>query len=222
MNIRILYFSIFLIVWGCDNPAYEVTKDEIKSDKPIKDGFDLIEIFVTEFNEEGMPIEYTEGVSVFCGPTKNFSEYLGKNVYNSNEKKLILENQKMMDTIITLNGNSLGGEGHDKMIMEFIDSQNLINSIANENFPFKAQRKIMFYEKSENYKWVYTIEKLEGLKFYDYSRDVFDKLPMDLKKGQWYLLNFSNASNIIDKVFFKIKERGGIEKYDYYKVIFGV
>ena len=222
MNIRILYFIIFLILCGCNDPSYEISQDGIKRDKPIQDGFDLIEIFVTEFNEEGRPIEYTDGESVFCGPTKGFSGYLGENVYNQNEKNLISENCKKMDTIMTLNGNSLGGEGHDKRIMEYIDSQNIIDSIVNENFPFKAQRKIKFFKKSENYKWVYTTEKLENLKFYDYSRNVFDKLPIDLKKNQWYLLNFSNASNIIDKVFFKIKESGEIEQYDYYKVIMGV
>ena len=222
MNIRILYFIIFLILCGCNDPSYEISQDGIKRDKPIQDGFDLIEIFVTEFNEEGRPIEYTDAESVFCGPTKGFSGYLGENVYNQNEKNLISENCKKMDTIMTLNGNSLGGEGHDKRIMEYIDNQNIIDSIVNENFPFKAQRKIKFFKKSENYKWVYTTEKLENLKFYDYSRNVFDKLPIDLKKNQWYLLNFSNASNIIDKVFFKIKESGEIEQYDYYKVIMGV
>ncbi len=213
---------ILLILSGCSDPSYEITQYGIKRDKPIQDGFDLIEIFVTEFNEEGRPLKYSDGQSVFCSPTKGFSGYLGENIYTRKEKELISINHKKMDTIMTLNGNRLGGEGHSKRIMEYIDSQNTIDSIVNENFPFKAQRKIMFFEKSENYKWVYTTEKVENLKFYDYSRKVFDKLPMELEKNQWYLLNFSNASNIIDKVFFLIKENGEIEQYDYYKVIFGV
>jgi hypothetical protein len=219
---RILHFIILFILYGCNDPSYEITQEGIKRDKPIKDGFDLIEIFVTEFNEEGRPLKYTDGESLFCGPTKEFSGHLGESLYNEKEKSRISENRKIMDTIMTLNGNSLGGEGHDKRIMEYINSQNIIDSIINENFPFQAQRKIKFFEKSENYKWVFTTEKLENFKFYDYSRNVFDKLPVDLKKNQWYLLNFSNASNIIDKVFFKIMENGEIEQYDYYKVIMGV
>ena len=123
---------------------------------------------------------------------------------------------------MTLNGNSLGGEGHNKRIMEYIESQNTIDRIVNKKFPFKAQTKINFFENSENYKWVFTIEKIENIKFYDYSRNIFDKLPIELKNNQWYLLNFSNASNIIDKVFFRIKENGEIEQHDYYKVIMGV
>ncbi|MBS3993082.1 MAG: hypothetical protein KGZ87_05140 [Bacteroidetes bacterium] len=222
MNIKITYLIIFLILLGCSNPEYRITKDGIKRDRPIKDGFDLIEIFVTEFNEEGKPTKYTDGISVFCGPTKGFSGHLGENVYNQTEKSLISKNRKKMDTIMALNGNSLGGEGHDKRIMEYIDSENLIDSIINENFPFEAQRKIRFFEKSENYKWVFTKDGVADLKFYDYSKSVFDTLPMDLKKNQWYLLNFSNASNIIDKVFFRIKENGEIEQFDYYKVIMGV
>ena len=222
MNIRILYFISFLFLFACNDPSYEITQDGIERGKPIQDEFDLIEIFVTEFNKEGRPIEYKDGESVFCGPTKRFSGYLGKNVYSLNEKNLIVKNRKKMDTIMTLNGNSLGGEGLDKRIMEYINSQNIIDSIVHKNFPFKAQRNIRFFEKSKYYKWVFTKEELEGLRFYDYSRSVYDKLPMDLKKNQWYLLNFSNTSNIIDKLFFKIKESGEIEQYDYYKVIIGV
>ncbi|MEC7784994.1 MAG: hypothetical protein VYB38_16390 [Bacteroidota bacterium] len=222
MSIRILYFISFLFLFACNDPSYEITQDGIKRDKPIQDGFDLIEIFVTEFNKEGRPIEYKDGESVFCGPTKRFSGYLGESVYSQNEKNLISENRKKMDTLMTLNGNSLGGEGHDKRIMEYINSQNIIDSIVNKNFPFKAQRNIKFFGKSKNYKRDFTKEELEGLRFYDYSRSVFDKLPMDLKKNQWYLLNFSNASNIVDKVFFKINESGEIEQHDYYKVIMGV
>lgn len=222
MNIRITYFSIFLILCSCSEPSYQITLDGINRDKPIQDGFHLTEIYVTEFNEEGRPTKYTDGISVFCGPAKGFSVHLGEKEYNQKEKILISENSKRMDTIMTLNGNSLGGEGHDKRIMEYIDSKNLIDSIVNANFPFKAQRKIKFFEKSENYKWIFTKEGVADRKFYDYSKNLFDKLPIDLKKNQWYLLNFSNASNLVDKVFFRIKENGEIEQFDYYRVIMGV
>ena len=222
MKIRILYFIIFINLFGCSDPSYQITKDGIDSNRPIKDGFDLVEIYVTEFNEEGKPTKYTDGISIFCGPTKGFSEYLGESVYNQKEKGLISENRKIMDTIMALNENSLGGEGHDKRIMEYIDSKNLIDSIVNANFPFEPQKKIRFYEKSKNYKWVFTKDGVADSKFYDYSKNIFEKLPIELKKDQWYLLNFSNASNIIDKVFFRIKDNGEIEQYDYHKVIMGV
>ncbi|MEO1033368.1 MAG: hypothetical protein AAFX55_18410 [Bacteroidota bacterium] len=222
MNIRIPFVIIFLILLGCSDPSYQITKEGITRSEPIQDGFDLIEISVTEFSEEGRPLKYTDGKSVFCGPTKRFSGHLGERVYNQKEKRLISVNRKKMDTIMALNGNTLGGEGHNKRIMEYIHSKNLIDSIINDNFPFKAQRKIRFFEKSENYKWVFTKEGVADLKFYDYSKSVFEKLPMQLEKGQWYMLNFSNASNIIDKVFFRIKKNGDIEQFDYYKVILGV
>ena len=80
----------------------------------------------------------------------------------------------------------------------------------------------MFFEKSENYKWVFTTDENNGLKFYDYSKIISDTLPFALKINQWYLLNFSNASNIIDKVFFLVKKDGKIQQYNYYKVKFGV
>jgi hypothetical protein len=222
MKIRILFFIILITLLGCSGPAYQITKDGINRNRPIKDGFDLIEIYVTEFNEEGRPTKYTDGISVFCGPTQGFSGHLGENVYDQTEKNLISVNRKKMDTIMALNGNSLGGEGHDIRIMEYIDSKNLIDSIVNVNFPFEAQKKIRFFEKNQNYKWVFTKDGVADLKFYDYSKNVFDKLPIELKKDQWYLLNFSNASNIIDKVFFRIKENGEIEQYEYYKSIIGV
>jgi len=173
---RILNLIILLILCGCNNPSYEITQDGIKRDKPIQDGFDLIEIFVTEFNEEGRPLKYSDGQSLFCGPTERFPRYLIKSMYGKKDKE----------------------------------------------YQFKAQRKIMFFEKSENYKWVFTKLGVAGLNQNDYSREVFDKLPIKLKSNQWYLLNFSNASNIIDKVFFLIKENGEIEQYEYYKSIIGV
>ncbi|KKL98886.1 hypothetical protein LCGC14_1819910 [marine sediment metagenome] len=86
MNIRITYFSIFLILCSCSEPSYQITLDGINRDKPIQDGFHLTEIYVTEFNEEGRPTKYTDGISVFCGPAKGFSVHLGEKEYNQKEK----------------------------------------------------------------------------------------------------------------------------------------
>ena len=175
-NISKLIF--LLILYGCNDPSYEITPDGIKRDKPIRDRFDLIEISVTKFNEEGRPLKYTEGQSVFCGPTEGFARYRIKSAYGQKDKEI----------------------------------------------PFKAQRKIMFFENSDNYKWAFTKEGFADIKIPDYSNSkmAYDTLPMELKSNQWYLLNFSNASNIIDKVFFRIRENGEIEQYDYYKVKWGV
>ncbi|MDY7396132.1 hypothetical protein UMM65_12850 [Aureibaculum sp. 2210JD6-5] len=173
---KVLYLITLLILCGCTDPSYEITQDGIKRDKPIQNGFDLIEIVVTEFNKEGRPLKYTDRESVFCGPTNRFPRYRIKSAYGKKDKEIV----------------------------------------------FKAQKIIKFFEISKNYKWVFTKKGSTDLKFHDYSNDAYDKLPMELKKNQWYLLNFSNASNIVDKVFFMIKEDGKIEQYDYYKVIFGV
>ena len=219
---KIFTFIYILILCGCNEPSYIISKDGIKSNKSFQDGFDLIEIFVSEFSEDGMPMTYSDGISVFCGPTKGFSGYLGDSLFSEIENEIISHNRKIMDTIMKLNGNILGGEGHDKRSMEYTESDVLIDSIINKRFPFKPQKSVMFFEKSENYKWVYTSDEKSGLKFYDYSKSVSDTLPFVLKINQWYLLNFSNASNIIDKVFFLIKEDGKIQQYNYYKALFGV
>ena len=57
---------------------------------------------------------------------------------------------------------------------------------------------------------------------FDYSKGVFDKIPVQFKVDQWYMLDFSNASNIIDKVFFYIDKNKKIHQYNYYKVLWGV
>ena len=219
---KTLTIICLLTFCGCNDPSYIVSKDGIKSNKFFQDGFDLIEIFVSEFNEDGRPTKYSDGISVFCGPTKGFSGYFGDSVFSEKEKELISLNRKIMDTIMKLNGNILGGEGHDKRSMEYVESEVLIDSIINKRFPFKPQKRVMFFEKSENYKWVFTTDENNGLKFYDYSKIISDTLPFALKINQWYLLNFSNASNIIDKVFFLVKKDGKIQQYNYYKVKFGV
>lgn len=219
---KVLNFITLLLVFSCSEPSYEIDKSGLESNRLITEGFYLTEISVSEFNKEGRPIKYSENESIFCGPINRFSGYLGESRYDQKDKNLVSYNRQKMDTIMALNDNKLGGEGHDERIDEWIDSQNIIDSIVNKNFPFEAQSKIKFYETSKNYKWVHTTKGTEKLKFYDYSRKVLDTLPIKLITNQWYLLNFSNASNIIDKVFFKIKDGGEIEQHEYYKTIMGV
>jgi len=219
---KVLNFITLILICSCSEPSYEIDKTGLKSNTLITEGFYLTEIAVSEFNKEGRPVKYSENESVFCGPINRFSGYLGESRYNQNDMRLVSFNRQKMDTIMALNDNKLGGERHDQRIDEWIQSQNIIDSIVNKNFPFEAQSQIKFFETSKNYKWVYTTKGTDKLKFYDYTRKVLDTLPMKLIANQWYLLNFSNASNIIDKVFFKIKEDGKIEQYEYYKTIIGV
>lgn len=213
---------MLLLICGCSEPSYKINENGLTRNRPITEGFHLTEIDVSDFNDEDRPSKYEKGKSVFCGPINRFSGYLGGIKYSQKEKDLIFYNRQKMDTIMTLNNNKLGGEGHSKRINEWIDSQNTIDSIVNKVFPFEAQQEILFFQSNKNYKWVHTTKKGEARNLYDYSRKVLDTLPINIKTNQWYLLNFSNASNIIDKVFFKIKSDGEIQQYEHYQTIIGV
>jgi len=221
---RLLYLCFIAFFFGCKDPSSNITKDGITRDIPITEGFYLSEITVSDFDETGMPLQFheEETASVFCGPTNSFAGYLGKTAYNSVDKSLVLFHQKRMDTIMKLNNNRLGGAPNNKRSSEWVDSQKAIDSIRDKYFPFQPQQKIDFYSKDKNYKWIYTTKGLNNMKFYDYSKKLFDTLPFKLKTDQWYLLNFSNAHNTIDEVFFKIHEDGNVKQFAYYKVVGGV
>lgn len=211
------FLVILLILASCD-PSYEIKEEKISSSEKIGNGFNISEINVDKFNEEGRPIKYKERAIVACAPINTFSVHLSKKYYSSDEKKIYAKNKKIMDSIMKLNGNTIGGEGHDEGIDQWITSSNIIDALEEKHFPFKPEKNIYFKKSNPSYKWIFTKEN----GFYDYDRKVHDTLPINFKMEQWYMINFSNQSHLTNKLFFK-KTKTGFEEYHYYyQPLFGV
>ena len=208
---------ILLILASCD-PSYKIKEDKISSSEKIGNGFKISEINVDKFNEEGRPIEYSEKTILACATITTLSVYLSKKYYSVDEKKTYEKNKKIMDSIMILNGNTIGGEGHSEGIDQWITSNNIIKELEEKYFPFKPMKDIYFKKSNPSYKWIFTREN----GFYNYDLKVHDTLPINFKLEQWYLINFSNQSHLTNKLFFK-KTKSGFEQYHYYnQPIFGV
>ena len=217
--LKILF--LLLILQSCDK-RYKVNIDNISGSEAIKNGFHLSEITVNTFEKDGSPSDYSITSKFFCGPIKYFSGYYADSVYNETEKNLIAEARIAVDSIFKMNGDQIGGEGHNKGFYHYVRSQKLIDSLENLHFPFVAKKTIDFNKKSNNYKWIKCITQGDFEYAFDYTQGVFDTLPVQPKENQWYFINFSNSSNTIDEVFFKIDDRGKIHQYSYYKIKWGV
>ena len=217
MKTTILIFLV-LIITSCD-PSYKIDKDKISSSRKFEHGFYLNELEVTKFNENGRPIEYKITKTVVCSPINRFSAHLSKYRYSKEELKTVERNRGIMDSIMELNGNSLGGEGHNIGINEYFESEKIIENLEQKYFPFKPKKKIYFKELNENYRWVHTNE----YKMFDYDRGVHETLPIELKVERWYQFNFSNTSHTTNKLYFKFSRNGAIEEYhQYHQPLFGV
>jgi hypothetical protein len=150
------------------------------------------------------------------------SGFSADSVYSNTEKQLRADTWKTMDSIMELNGNTIGGQGHENGIDLYFSSERTRDSIEKIHFPFVAQKTIYFDKANDYYKWVFCMKQGDFENAFDYSKGVFDKIPVQFKVDQWYMLDFSNASNIINKMFFYIDKNQKIHQYNYYKVSFGV
>ncbi len=150
------------------------------------------------------------------------SGFSADSVYNDTEDQLRADGWKTMDSIMKINGNTIGGQGHENGIDLYFSAERTRDSIEKIHFPFVAQKTVYFDKGNEYYKWVFCMKQGDFENAFDYSRGVFDKIPIKLKVEQWYMLDFSNASNIIDKVFFYIDKKKKVHQYDYYKTLIGV
>lgn len=151
-----------------------------------------------------------------------FSGFSADRVYNETEKQLRADTWKTMDSIMKINDNINGGQGHENGIDLYFSSEGTRDSIEKLHFPFVAQKTVYFDQANEYYKWVFCMKQGDFENAFDYSKGMFDKIPVQFKVDQWYMLDFSNASNIIDKVFFYIDKNQKIHQYNYYKVLTGV
>ena len=213
---------LFCVFSSCDNKTYKLYSDKITSSDVIKDGFHLSQIEVASFENDGRPSKYSTGLTIFCGPNPMLSGFSADSVYNDTEKQLRADAWKTMDSIMKLNGNSIGGQGHKNGIDLYFSCERTRDSIEKIHFPFVAQKTVYFDKSNEYYKWVFCMKQGDFENAFDYSKGMFDKIPVQFKVDQWYMLDFSNASNIIDKVFFYIDKNQKIHQYNYYKVLMGV
>ena len=196
--------------------------DKIKSSDLIKDGFHLSEIAVASFENGGRPSEYSSSLTIFCGLNPTLSGFSEDSVYNDIEKQLRADAWKTMDSIAKINGNRIGGAGHENGIDLYFSSERTRDSIENLHFPFVAQKTVYFDKANEYYKWVFCMKQGDVENAFDYSKGVFDKIPIQFEVDQWYMFDFSDASNVIDKVFFYIDKEQKFHQFNYYKVLFGV
>ncbi len=215
-----LFFLLFIFS-SCDK-TYKLYSDRITSNDAIKDGFHLSQIAVASFEKDGRPSKYSAGLTIFFGPNPMFSGFSADRVYNETEKQLRADTWKTMDSIMKINDNINGGQGHENGIDLYFSSEGTRDSIEKLHFPFVAQKTVYFDQANEYYKWVFCMKQGDFENAFDYSKGMFDKIPVQFKVDQWYMLDFSNASNIIDKVFFYIDKNQKIHQYNYYKVLTGV
>jgi len=218
-------FKLFILLFifsSCGSKTYKLYSDRVTSNYEIKDGFHLSQIAVASFEKDGRPSEYSTGLTIFCGPNPVLSEFSADSVYNDVEKKLRTDAWKTMDSIARINDNKVGGQGHENGIDLYFSSERTRDSIEKAHFPFVAQKTVYFDKANEYYKWVFCMKQGNIENAFDYSKGVFDKMPIQFKIDQWYMLDFSNASNIIDKVFFYIDKNNKIRQFNYYKTLIRV
>jgi len=214
-------FFFICIFSSCDK-TYKIYSDSITSSEAIKDGFHLSQIAVAYFENDGRPSKYSTTLTIFCGPNSMLSGFSADSVYNHTEKQLRAKAWKTMDSIMKMNGNRIGGEGHENGIDLYFSGERTRDSIERIHFPFVAQKTVYFDKANECYKWVFCMKQGDLENAFDYSKGLFDKIPIQFKTDQWYMLDFSNASNIIDKVFFYIDKNHKIHQHNYYRVLMGV
>jgi hypothetical protein len=217
-------FKIFLLlsIFSSWDKTYKLYPDRITSNYEIKDGFHLSQIAVVALEKDGRPSRYSTEFTIFCGPNPMLSGFSADSVYSDIEKQMRAEARKIMDSIAKINNNRIGGQGHENGIDLYFSSERKLDSLEKLHFPFVAQKTVYFNKANDYYKWVFCMNKGDFENAFDYSKGVFEKIPIEFKVDQWYMLNFSNASNIIDKVFFYIDKKQKIHQHNYYKVMMGV
>ena len=213
----LIFLTILFLLASCD-PSYKIKEEKISSSERIKNAFTISEIDVYEFNDEGRPLNYSDSVIIACAPINIFSVHLSEKTLTQKEKQIYAKNKKIMDSIMALNDNTIGGEGHNQGIDQWITSRNIIDDLQEQHFPFKPKKDIYFKKPNKYYKWIFTDED----SFFDYDREVHDTIPIKFKLEQWYLINFSNQYQLINKLFFKMS-KDGIQQFHYYsQPLFGV
>jgi hypothetical protein len=172
-------------------------------------------ITVTEFKKNGMPLYYAIEDGVYVGAAKHYADYFADSAYTATEKNIVAHERKIRDSIWKINGNIIGGHGHENGISLFFESERRIDSIVAVHFPFVPHRTIYFNRADNSYKWQIS---RAGDREYLASTipEVFDIMPIALKQEQWYLMKMSNASNIIDNVFIYINKRNKVRQHHEY------
>lgn len=207
-----IYVAIIGIA-GLFSHKCEIRDECLKCNYSIEESFDIMEIDVYNYNSEGMPKDYKEKFRYRCTPYSNLSHCLGDSVYNDQERKILRQCKETKDTIMKLNGNSIGGAHHSKRIHEYIQCSNTIDSISQVNFPFKPEKRIYFKKKNRNYKYGLTKKSdvWDHIQFIE-CQTLSDTLTFTFLPNKWYLIDFSNQAHYIDRLFFKFKEDGDIEQ----------
>jgi len=212
---RLFSLLIFLLLCSCAT-RYSIDHDKIEGNKAFREGFYVSEIIVESSNADGRPDKYSIISTVSCQPLNQLSGFYYDDVYNPSEKEILINAHKTVDSIFKLNGNIIGGSGHDKGIDLYISAMNKQDSLKKLHLKFKPQKKIFFKKPNSYYKWIYCIKQGNLENAYDYSKGVHNELPVLLENRHWYLFNFTNAANLINKIFCYVDDKGKINQYKYY------
>jgi hypothetical protein len=207
-------FTLLFLLSSCDDKC-EIFLDRVESNKPLDHGFIIYKISVSEKTEKGIPSKYEVISGISCDPIKNFAVNLKSDRYSDNERSIIEQCRKSNDSIVNLNNGVIKMSGDGIAIDEYKRNQAIIDSLYKLRFPFTPQKTIYFNTKSDNYVWTYC--NTNGLScWYDYERGQHETLPEEFLRDQWYVIDFSNVSNIKDKLFFKINKDETIEQHYYF------
>lgn len=208
---------IYLAIWsiaGLFSDKCEIQEECLKCNYSIEESFDIMEIDVYKYNSEGIPKDYQEKFRYRCTPYSNLSQCFGDSVYNDQERKILRQCKEIQDTIMKLNGNTIGGPHHSKRIHEYIQCSNTMDSISQINFPFEPEKRIYFKKSNKNYKYGLTKESdvWNQVQFIE-CQTISDTLTFTFLPHIWYLIDFSNQAHYIDRLFFRFKEDGEVEQY---------
>ena len=166
-----LFFLLFIFS-SCDK-TYKLYSDRISSSDAIKDSFHLSEIAVASFENDGRPSKYSSGLTIFCGPNAMLSGFSADSVHNDTEKKLRADAWKTMDSIMKINGNTIGGQGHETSyglsLSGILISKNYIHhsghthkllAIRTSEYMFSGRIAILPYQRNEavEYKFPYCLK----------------------------------------------------------------
>lgn len=171
-------------------------------------GFSIYELTVISFDKKNNPVDYNQTLVANCIPNSSPCKTRIKNELSENSFELNnnywKEFRKVKDSLTKHNPNKKIFNSMDtsKLSKKMFNLDRKRDSIIADNFIFKPKKTIYFYKKNINYWW-----RVNG-----YISEDLESLPFTFKKRIWYKISFSNQSNYMNYLFFKINEDNSIEK----------
>ena len=94
----------------------------------------------------------------------------------------------------------------EKTITCLVGLNSNFDKFDRKKVPSIPQNKIFFKKKNESYKWI----KYKGNNALGQPHEVYEVMPIELKKETWYFIEFSSDG---DTIFFLIEKNGSVKTY---------